>query len=825
MLRDPNCRDCGLWQSSHNVCISGDGPMDADVLAVGEAPGEKEAKTGRPFTGRSGQLLRTELARAGLHSVRITNVVRCRPPNNRAPTPTEIKACRKYMDAELAAVKPKYVLALGAVASKAMAKKAKITEAHGQLVEMPGYTVMPAFHPAYALRDPSKLAPLQHDLELLAQVLQGKKLNSDIPWMMVNTKTFGRFVEDLRECDEFSFDTETPGLFPHHRDKLVRCISFGLPHVSWLLPLDMPGYPLYGKPEAQRRIIQVIHQLLRDKIAVAQNGKFDNMWLYVCYGIRFYLNFDVMLASHLLNENEPHDLKYLARSYLGVAEYDIPTKWKKDIALMPDPMIGFEYCAKDGFYTLQLKQLFQKKLKQDISLRRLYYRLIMPAARVMQDVELDPLTIDMPKFASTEEAMKVRHATQLTTLNKLAGRTINWNSPQQISKLLFGDLKLPVTVKTDKGNPSTGEEALIDLKDKHPIAKALVEYRETEKFLSTYIEGWKEFMVDEKLYLGYKLHGTVTGRWSSRLHQVPRDGQIRNLVIAPPGWEFGQADLSQAELRIAAELSGDLELITCFRPGGQDVHWRTLLYMIGAGTSGEYAEPSRETAQKIVGSRRSISESIDILAKVGHNAAIAIWKGWKEGRKKAKAINFGFVFGMYENKFIENAKTKYGWEPTWDEAHEFRQAYFELYRGIIPWHERQKKLAHYNGYVRNLFGRLRRLPGVASRDRELRGEAERQSINSPVQGTIGDWKAAALVEIHQTINRDELRIVGEHHDAILFIVRSDEQVKRRVLPRLREIMRKPKLLETFKIDTAVPMDSEIEIGPWGAGKSYKFEDK
>lgn len=822
-LRNPNCRDCGLWKSSQHVCISGDGPLDAAVLVVGEAPGEKEATTGRPFMGRSGQLLRTELARAGLHSVRITNVVRCHPPKNRAPTPDEIKACRKYMDAEIAAVKPDYVLALGAVASKAMAKKPKITEAHGQLVQMPGYTVMPAFHPAYALRDPSKLAPLQHDLERLSQIMRGLKLDSEIEWRIVNVKTFGRFIGDLRDCEEFSFDTETQGLFPYAGDRFVRCIGISVADRAWVLPLEMPNSPLCHKVEASRRIMQCIYSILKDKMAVAQNGKFDNTWLWVNFGFRFRIAFDVMLASHVLNENEPHDLKYLARSYLGVAEYDIPTKWKKDIWFMPDPMQGYEYCAKDAFYTLQLKQIFQKKLKADITLRRLFYKLIMPAARALEEIELEGLTIDLMKMAETEATMRKRHADQLSTLRKMAGKEINWNSPAQIAKLFFEDLKLPSTVKTDKGNPSTGEEALIDLKDKHPIAAALVAYRETEKFLSTYIEGWKEFMVNEKLYLGYKVHGTVTGRWASRLHQVPRDGQIRNLVIAPSGWEFGQADLSQAELRIAAELSGDLELVSCFRPGGQDVHWRTLLYMIGAGTSGEYAKLTVKTAAALVSEsgKPSLSTALEILTEKGHNAAIAIDKGWKEGRKKAKAINFGFVFGMYENKFILNAKTKYGWEPTWEEAHEFRQAYFELYRGVIPWHDKQKKLAHLDGYVRNLFGRLRRLPGISSSDRELRGEAERQAINSPVQGTIGDWKAAALVEIHATIPRDELRIVGEHHDAILFIVRADEQVKRRVLPRLREIMRKPKLLETFKIETAVPMDSEIEIGPWGSGVSYR----
>src|SRR5207248_594539 len=126
------------------------------------------------------------------------------------------------------------------------------------------------------------------------------------------------------------------------------------------------------------------------------------------------------------------------------------------------------------------------------------------------------------------------------------------------------------------------------------------------------------------------------------LHQIPRDGTLRNLGTAPPGWEFFQADLSQAELRIAAELSRDLELVSCFRPGGQDVHWRTLLYMIGSGRSKEYTKPAIDTANQLVGAKRgelTLTDAVEALAKFGHNKCIEIWKPWKEARKKAKAIN------------------------------------------------------------------------------------------------------------------------------------------------------------------------------------------
>lgn len=230
-----------------------------------------------------------------------------------------------------------------------------------------------------------------------------------------------------------------------------------------------------------------------------------------------------------------------------------------------------------------------------------------------------------------------------------------------------------------------------------------------------------------------------------------------------------------------------------------------------------------ETANELILGHRdeeiSLSEALEILKDYGHGESIKVWKGWKEARKKAKAVNFGFIFGMHENKFIQQAKTKYDWDCTYEEAHDFRTAYFELYQGVIPWHDKQKKLVKIDGHVRNLFGRVRRLPGIYSSDRDLRGEAERQAINSPVQGTIGDWKSAALVEIEETIPTSKLRIVGEHHDALLMIFRP--KYRDEVLPQVRRIMRRPKLFDLFKIDTVVPMESEIEIGPWGAGKNYE----
>jgi DNA polymerase-1 len=618
-------------------------------------------------------------------------------------------------------------------------------------------------------------------------------------------------------------------------------------------PFAIPGRPFPGKDEThltaddyagfcrwmrngpQARIMRMLVSLSEGKECVAQNGKFDNMWLKTYYDIKFHLDFDTGLAHHILDENSPHDLKYMSRMFLDVEDYDITTEEKKgNIA----PMKLYEYGAKDAMYTLRLGKLFKSRLRKDKDLYRLFYKLTMPGARVMENIELRGIPMDLKDFEQIAIETRAAHTQSLIDLNSMANskrpkavpgiprKNVNWNSPQQVAELFYQVLKLPCTVKTDGGAQSTGEAALADLKGKHKIVDQLILYRELEKFLSTYLDGWKPFIVDGRLFLGYKLHGTVTGRFSSRLHQIPRDGRIRNIACGYTDlegnvWEFVQGDVSQAELRIAAHLSGDIELITAYRRN-VDVHWATLLYMIGTNSVDMYNDQAMDTARKLAGREpRSLTDAVEIMREAGHEKCIALWPDWKDGRKKAKAVNFGFIYGMYENKFIETAKLKYGWEPTWEEAHAIREAYFGLYRGLPIWHKRVKKLVTLNEYVISLSGRKRRLPGAASPDRGIRSEAERQAVNSPVQGFIGDYKAMAMIEIEETISHDDLVIIGEHHDALLMLVRSDRKSK--VLPKVNSIMRNPALLKTFGIELDVPMESDLDVGNWGRGKTWKLE--
>lgn len=825
---NPKCTRCDLHKTATSVCIPYSGPKNPTVLAIGEGPGNDEDRANQPFVGRSGRLLREEIATAGIPHVGYTNIVRCRPPDekgrNRAPTKDEIKACRPYLEYDLETLKAPFVLTLGSPATKAVLKEAKITLAHGRLMDFRKGQAMGAWHPAYILRDPSKLPEFQSDLNRLSRAIQGIKPDNKITWDIVNKSNLKEFLIQFEAAEEFSFDCETGGLYQFHEeshpDNYIACVGIGLPQQAWVIPCSVRRSP-FKTLESQKKLFQYLGQLAKGKRGVGQNGKFDNQWLFMRYGIRFPLTFDIMLAHHLLDENSPHDLEFLSRAELDVPAYDIDLKTKQGKGNL---MEMCEYNAKDAAYTLRLKQILAPKLYRDPALKKLFLKLVMPAARALEKVERNGLYVDVANLEETAVSVARELNETLAKLNKMVGRNVNWNSPQQVAKVLFEELGLPVIEKTPTGNPATGEATLVALKDMHVVADTLVKYRELEKFRGTYIEGWRELMHGPHLHFSYKIHGTVTGRWSSRLHQTPRDGTIRNIVTAPEGWTFVQGDFSQAELNIVANISQDPVMLHCFRHG-IDIHWKTLMSVILRGGAGEYVRPVIDTAKKLCGKTLPLPIAVEHLLTAGHEKCIEIWKGWKEGRKKAKGINFGFVYGMRENKFMEYAKLKYGFNPSYEEAKISRMAYFGEYRQLDHWHEKQKKIVHLNGEVRNLAGRIRRLPTVRSPDRSLMREAERQAINSPVQGVIGDIKAMAFVELVEVLDPEEVKVVGEVHDSILFWVRTDlleaelegYPLNKPPLMQILRIMERPRIMEELGMKLEVPIKCDLEYGPWGKG--------
>jgi len=783
-LRNPKCRDCDLWKTTRYVCLMGDGPVPCDLMIVGEAPGEREEDLRRPFQGKAGKLLDKCLKKVGINrnDVYITNVVHCRPPDNRTPIREEIKACRKYLEDELQAVKPKYVLLLGNVALQGALGRSGITKYRGRLWEKDGVTYLATFHPAAGLRQPRYIQVIEADIKRFAKLAKGGlKPPAEFRWTLVNdTASLRECVRDIAQSDAVSFDIETSGLDPLAPGGQICCLGIGTPQRNWVIPFAYPG-SRFKDPRVARKVYDAIYQATQKvPVVVAHNGKFDNKWLTAKFGQRLPHNFDTMLASYLLDENSPHGLKYLSSVHFDAPEYEIPQPVDPEEVSLED--LG-KYCALDVYYTLALYRVFDQELREDARLYRVFQQLIMPSSRLFEQVELHGVYVEVDRMTETEQQFAKTVAELEQELMRLAGKSINWNSPQQVAQVLYGDLGLPIVALTKSGKPSTSsEEALPYLLDAHPIIGTLLRYREHLK-LAQFITSWKEHIRPEtkRMHPTFKLHGTVTGRLSCtdpNLQQVPRDPTIRTLITAPPGWVLVEADYSQVELRVAAALSRDKTMSRVFQTGG-DIHTTTAMAITGL--------PEEQIT--------------------------------KEMRKRAKAVNFGFVYGMGAHKFRQYAKVKYNVELTEEEAQHFRERFFELFSELPAWHDRQRRFVKAHNYVRTPIGRIRHLPEVMSSDRGVRAEAERRSINSPVQSAASDLNLFAAIRISEAFPND-VRIIGTVHDAILMEVRESKLSE--LLPEIKRIMEdRDAVSDVFGWDIPLPLEVEVKVGPWGGGKVYQ----
>ncbi len=779
---NPDCTLCDLHRSARVVCVKGSGPSPCDIMIIGEAPSFRRSDQAVvPFSRQSGKLLFQLLREVGISSDQcyITNVVHCPPPENQTPSTSEVKACMVYLLEEIDQVKPQYVLLLGATALKGVLRKSKITQIHGTFIEKDGVTYLPTFHPAAVLRDPSKMDLLRSDLWKFAQLTLGydPTLAHKLSYVVITSlDQFNACLDDLRQSPAVAFDLETSGLDMFEDGAKIHCLGLATLHgTQWILPMSPfdGGEPVFDYA-TQKMMIESLAEVLSSRKVIGHNAKFDNKWLRVIFGVRFPLTFDTMIAAHLLDENISAGLKYQAKIHFNAPDYDLSTSEKKGNV---DPSRLYKYCAYDVYFTALLYQKFKNDLNNDPALKKVFMWLMMPAVEVFEEIELNGVFVNQEKMSQLEEELRARLDDLKAKLESLAPG-INWNSPKQVGDVLYNQWGIAPLEYTKKGLPSTAEPVLQRLKNLHPGVNTLLEYRKVHKQLSGFIEGWHRFIHGDRMHPNFRLTGTVTGRLSCsepNLQQVPRDPKIRSLITAPPGWTFVEADYSQIELRVAAMLSGDPMMIDIFNREDGDIHTTTAIAVSG---------------------KREVT---------------------KEERKKAKAINFGFLYGMGATKFREYARDKYGQDLTMEEAIRFRQRFFDLYAELPRWHMKQRDIVKMYGQVRTLTGRIRHLPGVFSPSEGLRASAERQAINTPVQSFASDLTLASVIEIYRTIPRDQCRIVGTVHDAILFEVRN-EYIEE-VTEQIKAIMEKPQIImEKFGIRLPVPLvsDLEVKLGGWGS---------
>jgi uracil-DNA glycosylase family 4 len=792
------CTACGLSNFANYSGIQGEGLHKARIMIVGDNPNYAEDAKGEYGHGNSNQLLLDLVRQCGLEwdEVYYTPAVKCYKGAKGKVSATQLKACKDHLLPEIEKCNPEFVITLGATALKALTNKAKITEIHGKpIFHKNGYTLLPTFHPSMSLRDPRFWDRIHTDFKRFGRIINGIPLTEHkLNFKRVITQSgFREIISTLKHSRVVAFDLETNGLQMRLRSSKIGQSIFATFRMVYVVEHDSFTF----------KQLESFHQecalILEGKELCMANGKFDNLWLHYQFGIRFPLTFDTMLSSYILDENSPNGLKQNAMSKLDMQDWDIPLDIKKGKCFTEeDFQLRAEYAAWDGYATIRLYKYDKAQLAKDPELESLFRTLVMPVARAYERLEINGVHIDLERLAAAEIELSSRIRRVIRKLNRYIGpwrlgEEINWNSGPFVNKVLFDWISLTPQGYTDGGAPSTAEDNLLKMKEQHPIINTLLEYRGVFKQLSSFVHGWQRRMIGGKLYPGYKIHGAVTGRPSCsnpNLQQVPRDPYIRSLVGAPKGWVFFEVDYSQVELRVAAVAANEPTMLQTFRIGG-DIHEETYQTVMGISTHDAVAHIQDEGKRK---------------AQL------------KEERKKAKAVNFGFIYGMGWKTFREYAEAKYGLIVSDSEAKAIRIRYFEKYSGLIDWHKRQRRIVHSMGSVRTLTGRKRNLPQINSPDRALMAEAERQAINSPVQGFGAEMILMALIEVDSYFNNGVVKPSGTIHDAIVGLVRED--VKLSAMARVKAIMEDPKIMKQMGISLPLPVIADVSLGNWGIAREY-----
>lgn len=560
-----------------------------------------------------------------------------------------------------------------------------------------------------------------------------------------------RFLEG-REF--FAFDTETDSVEP---------LTAGLVGMSFAVEEFEAWYvPVPADKTEATRIVRLFAPALRDprSTKIGQNIKFDILVLRK-YDVRVEGPlFDTMIAHYLLNPELRHNMDYLAETYLKYKtvhiEELIGPKGKSQRSMRDVPVAEVaEYAAEDADVTLRLRNLFAPKI-EEAGVHELFYTIEMPLIYVLAEMEATGVTLDTAALKQSSVELTATMNQLEREIIELAGKSFNVNSTRQVGEILFDHLKLDDKAKkTKSGGYSTSEDILEKLRPKHPIIGKLLEYRGLKKLLSTYIDALPELIHPEtgKIHTSFNQAVTSTGRLSStnpNLQNIPvRDElgrEIRKAFI-PDNEDciFFSADYSQIELRIMAHLSQDPHMIEAFQ-SGMDIH--------------------AATAAKIYG--------------------VALDEVTSDMRRKAKTANFGIiygisVFGLAERLSIPRSESK-----------ELIEGYFKTYSRVKEYMDESIETARQNGYVETIFKRKRYLPDIHSRNAVVRGYAERNAINAPIQGSAADIIKLAMVRIYQRFEAEKLKskMILQVHDELNFNVYKEEAelVKKIVLEEMEKVV-------------------------------------
>jgi len=589
--------------------------------------------------------------------------------------------------------------------------------------------------------------------------------------LVTTQAAFDAWLEKLRRAELIAFDTETTSIDAMRAD--IVGISFAVePGKACYIPLghDYPGAPAQLDRDAVLAALKpVFEDAARPKLG--QHAKYD-INILSNYGIVVQgLKHDSMLESYVWNATATrHDMDSLAKKYLGyeTIKYEqVAGKGAKQISFSQvDLDTACRYAAEDADVTLRLHHALWPKLESVPSLRKVYEDIEIPLVPVLAGMEQRGVLIDGDALRRQSQQLGKRMLELQQQSYALAGREFNLDSPKQLQAVLFDELGLQAKLKTPTGQPSTNEEALEAIADTHELPRLILDYRGLAKLRSTYTDKLSGIVNPRtgRVHTSYHQGSVATGRISSsdpNLQNIPvrtEEGRrIRQAFVAPPGWQVMAADYSQIELRIMAHLSGDEGLLRAFHSGG-DVHRATAAEVFGV-------PPEEITANQ---------------------------------RRAAKAINFGLMYGMSAFGLARQLGVDRG------EAGDYMGRYFSRYPGVRAFMDATREQAHRDGYVETIFGRRLYLENLTSRNQGLRQGAERAAVNAPMQGSAADIIKRAMIAVAAwAANRDDVRMLMQVHDELVFEVRADavDEVRAAVTERM-----------SGAAELAVPLLVDVGVG-------------
>lgn len=817
-VRNAVCTSCRLSSQTTgaDICVTGSGPDDASVVVV----------TKFPVAGNLRKELETYFTQAGFDPTRLMwcSALKCRTWDL-DPNKSDQKACRPYLTAELDFLKPQWVLALGNEPLFAATGKSGIMKYRGSVTaHSSGAQVFATISPSMVTRNPGLSAGFLADLRYFHKLTTGDTSQDPLhvpgpsrTSMVGDKKALRSLVAALITADAVSYDIETTGASEFDTGAALVSMALTLDHGGdlhvWNVPLCHPDSPWLEKWTSVVKIIGKPMSLVPKRIA--HNAKFDTRWLRQFGVPDLTPTFDTIIAAALLDENRPKGLKPLALELLGADPWSVAVSAEQWWLVIPLDEI-LEYNGLDTWHTMRLYRLFKEQLIAQPRIARLFKHLMMPAVRELIGVERRGVWVDKVKMYENWEITKTTLAELENQLyealpeddddipvefwTKKGDLQANWNASNFLRWFLFDYLELPVLARGkqkdngDDGAPSVAEAVMMNLAEMHPVPEVLLERVKWNKFDTSFFTPYSQQLdSNDRLHTTFKPWGTVTGRLSSggedkekitstrkfrgvNLQQVPRDSLVRGLFGAPPGSSFIEADYSQVELRVAAFIAREKTMLHLYATG-QDIHTTMAMKMTGKGQS----------------------------------------QVTKEERKAAKAVNFGFLYGMGWNKFIATAWSNYGLRVSEEEARAFRKAFFDQFPMLMRWHAKQRRLATQYGRVETPMGRVRHLPDIKSPSPDVRAEAERQAINSPVQAFASDMALLSLVLISEKFRAAGIdgHPIGAVHDAVNFEIR-DEYVGQ-ALPLIKDTMENLPLQQLFGINLDVPIVADLKRGAWWGG--------